>query len=114
MRALIFLAAAAIGATAAYAQTNTFYAERGYWLVASNGMVCRALNRPPADFNFAPFNALEIAVRSDNSIAAEVFFWPGAVDPARDYVLHLDFGTGGSAEPEGQVHYWRLHAELRA
>ena len=58
-------------------------------------MVCRALNRPPADFNFAPFDALQIAVRSDNSIGAEVFFWPGAVDPARDYVLNLDFGTGG-------------------
>jgi hypothetical protein len=94
MRSLIFLAAAAIGATATQAQTNTFYAERGYWLVASNGMVCRATDRPPADFNFAPFNALQIAVRSDNSIGAEVFFWPKALDPARDYVLSLSFDRG--------------------
>jgi len=94
MRALLFLMMAAVSTTAAHAQTSSFYAERGYWLVASNGMVCRALNRPPADFNFAPFDALQIAVRSDNSIGAEVFFWPGAVDPARDYVLNLDFGTG--------------------
>ena len=90
MRALLFLAAV-VSATAAYAQTSFFYAERGYWLVASNGKVCRALNRPPADFNFAPFNALEIAVRSDNSIGAEVYFWPKAIDPARDYVLNLTF-----------------------
>jgi hypothetical protein len=89
--ALMFLAAAAVGASAADAQTTFFYAERGYWLVASNGMVCRALNRPPADFNFAPFNALQIAVRSDNSIAVEVYFWPQALDPARDYVLKLSF-----------------------
>jgi hypothetical protein len=93
MRALIFLMAAAVSATAAYAQSS-FYAERGYWLVASNGKVCRALNRPPADFNFAPFDALEIAVRSDNSIGAEVYFWPKAVDPARDYVLNFSFDGG--------------------
>jgi hypothetical protein len=90
MRALLFLAAV-VSATAAYAQSSFFYAERGYWLVASNGMVCRALNRPPADFNFAPFDALQIAVRSDNSIGAEVYFWPKAIDPTRDYVLKLTF-----------------------
>ncbi len=94
MRSLIFLAAAALSTAAAHAQTNSFYAERGYWLVASNGMVCRALNRPPADFNFAPFGALQIAVRSDNSIGAEVYFWPKAIDPARDYVLKLSFDRG--------------------
>jgi hypothetical protein len=94
MRALIFLAAAAVSATAAHAETSFFYAERGYWLVASNGMVCQALNRPPADFNFAPFDALEIAVRSDNSIGAEVYFWPKAVDPTRNYVLKLSFEPG--------------------
>ena len=91
MRTLIFLAALVAGASAADAQKNSFYAERGYWLVASNGMVCRALNRPPADFNFAPYDALQIAVRSDNSIGAEVYFWPKAIDPARDYVLKLTF-----------------------
>ena len=80
MRALFFLVALGAGACAADAQTNSFYAERGHWLVASNGQVCRALNRPPADFNFAPYDALQIAVRSDNGIGAEVFFWPKAMD----------------------------------
>lgn len=89
---LVFVAA--VCATVAQAQTSTFYAERGHWLVASSGKVCRALNRPPADFNFAPYDALQIAIRSDNSIGVEVFFWPQAVDPARDYGLTLTFQPG--------------------
>ena len=96
MRALIFLAVAALSATAAQAQTSFFSAERGYWFVGGIGKACRALNRPPADFNSSPFNGLEIVVRSDNSIAAEVFFWPKAIDPTRDYVLNLSFERGGT------------------
>jgi len=94
MRALLFLAAVVVGASAAHAQTSVFYAERGYWLVTGGSKACRALNRPPADFNFAPFNPLEIVARPDNSIGAEVYFWPKAIDPARDYVLSLKFEPG--------------------
>lgn len=91
MRALLFLAAV-LTAGAAHAQTNVFYAERGHWFVGSGSTVCRALNRPPADFNASPYNALQIAVRGDGSIAAEVFFWPAAItNPNRDYVLRLAF-----------------------
>src|SRR5258706_284955 len=68
--------------------------ERAYWSVASIGKSCGAVNRPPADFNSSPFNGLEIVVRSDNSIGAEVYFWPKAIDPARDYVLNLKFEPG--------------------
>jgi hypothetical protein len=95
MRAVLFLAAVAI-ATAAHAQSSRFYAERGYWLVASGLKFCRALNRPAADFNFAPYNALEIAAGPDNTIAAEVYFWPKAIDPAREYVLKLTFEQAGA------------------
>jgi hypothetical protein len=94
MRMLLFALVAATGTTAAHAQVSSFYAERGYWLVASSGKACRALNRPPADFNFAPYNALQIAARADNSIRVEVSFWPKAIDPARDYVLNLAFDRG--------------------
>lgn len=91
MRTLLLLAAA-LTATAADAQTNVFYAERGHWFVGSSSTVCRALNRPPADFNASPYNALQIAVRGDGSIAAEVYFWPAAItNPDRDYVLQLAF-----------------------
>ena len=113
MRALLFLAAARERDRSLRA--DKFLLRRA-WLLArrSNGMVCRALNRPPADFNFAPFDALEIAVRSDNSIGAEVYFWPKAIDPARDYVLKLTFERGRYDEPQGEVHHGRFHAHLGA
>src|SRR5690242_2171810 len=95
MRALLFLAAF-LSAAVAHAQTSLFYVERGHWLVSNGIKVCRALNRPAEDFNFAPYNALEIAARPDNSISAEVYFWPKAIDPARDYVLKLTFEGAGS------------------
>ena len=93
MRALLFFVAATT-AMAAHAETNFFSAERGHWFVGTVGKACRALNRPPADFNASPFNALEIVLRPGNAIAAEVYFWPGAIDPKRDYVLNLAFTLG--------------------
>jgi len=71
-----------------------FYAERGHWTVMNYPAACRAVNRPPEDFNQAPFNALQITVRPGNRISVEVFFWPGAVDPDADNALALVFGGG--------------------
>lgn len=92
-----FLIAAVVAccATAATAQQSTYYAERGHWMVYNGSTACRALNRPGLEFNAAPFNALQIVVRPGNRIGVEVFFWPGAVDPAAENVLALGFG--GSA-----------------
>jgi hypothetical protein len=86
---LVFLMV--LAGTAAQAQANVYYAERGHWSVATTGKKCRALNRPPADFNFAPFNGLEIVAGPGNAIGVEVFFWPQAIDPSRNYRLKLDF-----------------------
>jgi hypothetical protein len=94
MRTPILLALVALGATASVAEPATYYAERDHWTVYNTSTVCRAVNRPPQDFNYAPFNALQIAVRADDRIAVEVFFWPGAVDPAVDNALALGFGGG--------------------
>jgi hypothetical protein len=94
MRTPILLALVSLGATTAAAEPATYHAERGYWTVYNTSSVCRAVNRPPADFNYAPFNALQIAVRPGDRIAVEVFFWPGAVDPAVDNALALGFGGG--------------------
>lgn len=93
MRLPIILAATVLGATAAGAETSSYVAERGHWSVYSGPRYCRALNRPPADFNFAPYNALQIVVGRSNHIAVEVFFWPGAVMRDRAYDLKLAFST---------------------
>jgi hypothetical protein len=89
-----FLIAALVagGATAATAQQSTYHAERGHWTVYSGSTACRALNRPALEFNYAPFNALQIVVRPGNRIGVEVFFWPGAVDPGAENALALGFG----------------------
>lgn len=83
----------ACGASAATAQQSTYYAERGHWTVYSGATACRALNRPMADFNYAPFAGLQIAVRPGSKIGVEVFFWPGAVDSDADNGLALVFGS---------------------
>ena len=93
------LLACLIGLTAttiAGAQPNVFLVEHGQWMIANGPSACRALNRPPADFNYAPYNGLQIVVKADNSIGVEVFFWPGAVSPDNHYRLQLDFTPGGA------------------
>lgn len=89
---MIIAALAACGATAATAEQSTYYAERGHWTVYSGATACRALNRPMADFNFAPFAGLQVVVRPGNRIGVEVFFWPGTVDPDAENALALGFG----------------------
>src|SRR5687768_9580733 len=49
MRMIPLIVAAAVLSTAAEAQTNVFYAERGHWTVANLVTRCFAVNRPPAD-----------------------------------------------------------------
>jgi hypothetical protein len=89
MRTPILLAATMLGIATADAEIGSYYAERGHWTVISGATACRALNRPPAEFNYAPYNALDIVARPKNSIAVEVFFWPDALQAERDYKLKL-------------------------
>jgi hypothetical protein len=93
MRLLLFLVALGVTA-AAQAQTNVFYVERGHWTVAITGNACRAFNRPTADFNASPYNALTIVARRAGEIGVEVFFWPGSLTQETDYQLTLTFGAG--------------------
>ena len=103
MRVLAFLAVL-LAAAAAQAQVNVFRVERGQWMVYDySGRVCRALNRPPVDFNYSPFNVLQIVAGRDNSISVEVFFWPKAIDPSRNYRLRLNFTPGGSVTLEAKA-----------
>jgi hypothetical protein len=89
MRVLLFLIAA-LATTAAQAQTSAYYAERGHWTVFLLPSACRALNRPPSDFNFAPYDALQIVVRP-GAISVETFFWPLALDKSQAHRLLLRF-----------------------
>ncbi len=99
MRMLALIVIMVVGTTAAGAQTNVYYAERGHWVVMNSATACRAVNRSPADFNYAPYNALQITVRPKSAISIDVFFWPGAVIQERDYQLQLAFNTADMKLP---------------
>lgn len=99
MRIPALFALSMLAATAADAQTNVFYAERGHWTVANSATRCFALNRPAADFNAAPYNAIEISAWPKSAISVDVFFWPGAFTMERDYQLQLYFSAGDVTLP---------------
>jgi hypothetical protein len=88
-----------LAATAAQAQTNVFYAERGHWTVMNSSTRCYAWNRPAADFNAAPYNGLQISAGPKSAISVDVFFWPGAVMVDREYQLQLYFSAGDVTLP---------------
>jgi hypothetical protein len=85
--------------TMASAQTSVFYAERGHWTVMNLATRCVAVNRPFAEFNAAPYNALEISAWPKSAISVDVFFWPGAVMMDREYKLQLYFSAGDVTLP---------------
>ena len=116
------LTAFALLATAAAAQTGMYYAERGHWIVStSSGGACRAGNRPPEEFNYAPYNALQFVVRPGSLIGVEVFFWPGALNPEQSYKLSVSFDNAAplsldarttmdfvlAVEPQNSRELWR-------
>ena len=113
MRVLAFLIALLAGA-AAQAEINVFRVEHGQWMVYDySGKVCRAVNRPAFDFNNSPFNVLQIVAGREliagrnNSIAVEVFFFPKAISPSRDYRLWLNFSPGSySVTLEAKTTSW--------
>ena len=85
--------------TMASAQGNLFYAERGHWTVMNSSTRCYAWNRPAADFNAFPYNALQITAGPKSTISVDVFFWPGAVMMDREYKLQLYFSAGDVTLP---------------
>jgi hypothetical protein len=93
MRTIALMLAMAVLGASAEAQTSVYYAERGHWVVGNSATRCWAVNRPAADFNSSPYNALQITVRPKSVISVDVFFWPGAVTMERDYQLQLAFNT---------------------
>ncbi len=99
MRTIALMIAAVFVASAAEAEVGTYYAERGYWAVFNSPSACQAVNRPPADLNASPYNALQITVRPASAISVNVFFWPGAVMMDRDYKLQLAFNNGDLTLP---------------
>ena len=78
MRKLIAALCLALCASPAVAE-GYFQADLAQWHVFGTGKKCTAINRPPIEFNMAPFNALQIRLDSARQYELSVMFWPGSV-----------------------------------
>ena len=74
----IALACFALALTALPASAAPFMEQHGHWTVMAAGpAACMAVNRPPEEFNFAPFNSLALRQRREGPARLQVFAWPG-------------------------------------
>ena len=55
-----------------------FQVDAAGWHVFGKGTKCTALNRPPLEFNMAPYNALQIRLDDKRQYELSVMFWPDA------------------------------------
>lgn len=84
------LAAALLLATPTLAADRVvFQVQHGHWTVASLGSSCTALNRPPEEFNYAPYNALWIKQRAGGDPIIAVHAWPGLFRQGEERKLTL-------------------------
>jgi hypothetical protein len=82
---LILAAASAIAAP--------FHQQHGHWTVMSAGpTACLAINRPPEEFNAAPFNSLSIRQRRGASPVLQVFAWPDRFKPNEAVTVTITIG----------------------
>ncbi len=75
----------ALAASPAMAE-GYFQVETGRWFIFGTGEKCTAINRSPAEFNQAPFNALQIRMDSARQPEVSVYFWPDAVPAATNRI----------------------------
>lgn len=65
------------------------FATHGHWTVLPWPAACAALNRPPEEFNVAPFNALSIRQRRGAQPVLQVFAWPKVFEAGADVTIRI-------------------------
>lgn len=84
-----FFAATSLIASGEPAPAAAFNFETANWFVFSLTNSCIAGNRPPAEYNFSPWNSLTLHAAKDGSLRVEVTFWPGLFKQGDAYKLTL-------------------------
>lgn len=80
MRRLLLAAALATAVVTTASAQDMMPKSLGPWTVVDLGESCTAINRPPAEFNAAPYNALAFhQLKTDDLPRIQAFFWPGAL-----------------------------------
>jgi len=87
------LASSLLILAAGSASAAPFYQQHGHWTVMAAGpAACLAINRPPEEFNAAPFNSLGIRQRRGALPVLQVFVWPGLFKPGEAATLAITIG----------------------
>jgi hypothetical protein len=68
-------------------------AVHGHWTVLPSVTACAALNRPPEEFNVAPFNALSIRQRRGAQPVLQVFVWPNVFKPGQAVTITMSIDS---------------------
>ena len=100
-----FFAATSLVGIGEPASAGGFNVETANWFVFALTNSCIAGNRPPAEYNFSPWNSLTLHAGKDGSRRVEVMFWPGLFKQGQVYKLSL--------HAEGRLQYV-LDAEFTA
>ena len=87
-------AAASVLALGGPVSAARFNVDIANWFVYSMTNSSIAGNRPPAEYNFSPWNSLTLHAARDGSYRVEVMFWPGLFKQGHPYQLSL--------QPEGR------------
>jgi hypothetical protein len=95
MRVPFLSVALLIGSLSAASAQDFMPKSLGNWSVLDLGTSCIAINRPAAEFNASPYNALAFhQFKTDTLPRLQAFFWPGALTEGGAVMLQVT--------PEGQ------------
>ncbi|RYG99417.1 MAG: hypothetical protein EON57_11740 [Alphaproteobacteria bacterium] len=90
MRNLLLTAALLATAVGPVAAQDMMPKSTAPWTVVDLGASCIAINRPPAEFNAAPYNAMAFhQLKTDELPRIQAFFWPGALTEGAEVKLQV-------------------------
>lgn len=90
MRVLLIAAATVMGTLCPAVAQDFMPKSLGNWSVLNLGTSCMGINRPPAEFNAAPYNALAFhQFKTDALPRIQAFFWPGALTEGTAVMLQV-------------------------
>jgi hypothetical protein len=76
--------------TARAADRVAFMEQHGHWSVLSHGITaCSVENRPPEEFNAAPYNSLSVRQRAQGAPVIQIYAWPDALKEGQSVRLTL-------------------------
>ena len=70
-----------------------FHERHDHWHVMASPLACFAINRPPEEFNAAPYASLSLRQRRGQPLKLQVFAWPGVFKPGERSEIEIGRGA---------------------